>query len=269
MFSKDLTGNTAKRAFDPNERRHLGNYVYALRDPRDNKIFYVGQGAGNRLFDHFNEAEAALGHTTSTSSKIIRILDIWNNDENVDWSIIAHSLDQGQSNVVESAVIDALGFSQNGPCLNIVRGPHSSMLDQDEIAAFAAEPIGPNRPFNKVFIFPIQRGLADGRNVYEATRCCWRLNINLCEIQEETIAVGINNGISVGSYSLENWAQIENGRYQFSGNDFEEFFNKNWARIIAAAIGYWQRGNFLVVQFDGEGHFRIIRGLADAVWTDL
>ena len=30
----------------------LQYYVYCLVDPRDNKIFYVGKGYGNRVFNH-------------------------------------------------------------------------------------------------------------------------------------------------------------------------------------------------------------------------
>ena len=47
-----------QRNFDTLQIERLGKYIYALRDPRDKKIFYVGQGTGNRVFDHFNEADA-------------------------------------------------------------------------------------------------------------------------------------------------------------------------------------------------------------------
>ena len=30
----------------------LGSYVYMLKDPRNDSMFYVGKGRGNRVFDH-------------------------------------------------------------------------------------------------------------------------------------------------------------------------------------------------------------------------
>ena len=42
--------------FSPFVIEQIGWYVYALQDPRDQKIFYVGKGKGNRIFAHANAA---------------------------------------------------------------------------------------------------------------------------------------------------------------------------------------------------------------------
>ena len=38
--------------FSDKVKQKLGYYVYALADPRDNKIFYIGKGINNRIFQH-------------------------------------------------------------------------------------------------------------------------------------------------------------------------------------------------------------------------
>lgn len=37
--------------FSDKVKQKLGYYVYALADPRDNKIFYIGKGINNRIFN--------------------------------------------------------------------------------------------------------------------------------------------------------------------------------------------------------------------------
>lgn len=42
----------AYEKFDDVAASKIGWYVYALRDPRDETVFYVGKGQKNRWFEH-------------------------------------------------------------------------------------------------------------------------------------------------------------------------------------------------------------------------
>lgn len=259
MIVNFLKGNQSKRKFDPQEIKHLGTYVYILRDPRDGKIFYVGQGVENRIFKHFDDADKWQLTSGLASSKILRILDIWANDEDVDWAIIAHKLSPERADAVESAVIDALSLSQNGPALNQIRGPGSSMLVPSDLANIAAAAVNPTQTYKTVFVFPVTNALAEGKNEYEATRRAWYVKESL-RLANPAHAVGISNGVSVAAFSIERW--VKSGeKFAFEGEPGPaELAGKNWQKVINQALGYWQRGNYLVVTFPKPGYCQIIRG---------
>ncbi len=256
-----------QRKFDSIQKERLGNYIYTLKDPRDNKVFYVGQGAGDRVFSHLNEAEELLKGNTSYNSKRARIVDIWHSGENVEWLILSHSLPDESVDHVESAVINALEVSQNGQCLNIIGGPRSSLLSEREVKALSASAINPNFKIEKVFIFPTNNALeASAESVYQSTRASWRVNKKY--FSGTSYAVGVKDGISIGSFKINEW--VSHGeKSAFNGVETPELNNFNWRKIISSASGYWQRGNYLIVEFDGAGKFRIIHGRKKHEWEEL
>lgn len=265
MFQGVQPKNQELREFDDLQKKKLGLYVYVLRDPRDGKIFYVGQGRDGRVFAHFGEAVNFLkgGHVPEGSrSKIARILDIWSTDQDVDWVIVAHGLENEEiANYIEASVYNALGESQNGSTLNAFTPPKSSLLQSDDVRLFSAEPVNPATPFKRVFIFPIHNTMRTQDLVYEATRAEWRV------IKENRTtpahAVGLKNGLSVGSYIVDAWNELGNGKCEFRGREDVTLLNKNWSRIINRTLGYWKRGNYLIVSFDGKGNARFLRGSQD------
>jgi hypothetical protein len=264
-----------QRTFDILQKERLGKYVYALRDPRNGNIFYVGQGINDRVFEHFNEADNCLNSSIpfrQMSSKVIRILDIWNNNEDVEWVILAHNLPTENNNVadlIESAIFDGLSESQNGETLNEVSPPNSSRLLPDDLEAMAAEFVNPATAYSNVFIFPIQNALTRGVNPYNATRTTWAVHANY-QALNPAYAVGLKNSISKGSFEIGSWTNVVGTtKQEFTSIghpnpvDFQPLLNKNWNNILAVAKGFWQRGNYLIIEFDGAGKFRIIRGSKD------
>ncbi len=55
--------------FSQKTQEELKYYVYLLIDPRDDKIFYVGKGYGNRVFYHINEAIISKRELSTTEHK--------------------------------------------------------------------------------------------------------------------------------------------------------------------------------------------------------
>ena len=101
----------------------LGYYVYALVDPRDRKIFYIGKGKGNRIFQH---AEAALVENTS-DLKLDTIRSIISAGENVEHYIVRHHLEEKEAYLIESTLIDMLTYSKfnhSNQLTNLIAGHH-------------------------------------------------------------------------------------------------------------------------------------------------
>ena len=76
-------------------------YVYVLVDPRNNCIFYVGKGSGNRDYQH---AQAALVDD-SISLKLSTIREIKGLGLDVKYYIIRHNLSEQEAYLVESSII--------------------------------------------------------------------------------------------------------------------------------------------------------------------
>lgn len=271
-FSKIEIRNYGKRNFDDLEAKHLGGYVYALKDPRDNKIFYVGQGHGNRLFNHFVDAENFLKGKIKPTSKILRIIDVWNAEEDVIWLILSYNLHAEVLTMAETIAIDSISQSQNGQVLNDQGGIDSKVMFEEDLFSIRAKPIDPDIPIGKVFMFSVGKTFGP-KDIYEATRKAWKVKSELRNLTN-AYAVGIVNGISRGSYKIARWQESEGDRYEFvkdenNNLDCDHLMEKNWLKIINFSKGYWQRGNFFIVEFNGKGQFRIIRGSSIKDWQPL
>lgn len=294
-----FSGND-KEEFDDNVKGKLGCYVYALCDPRDRKVFYIGkaggsEGKGNdRIFDHFDGAREALREKKfDVDQKTRRIIDIWRADEKVDWYIIRHGMSVEVAFQVEAALIDLLAISQNGPALNSVRGHGAAkhgILSPEMVRAFSADPVCPSGNFPAVFIFPIQNAIDRGESVYEATRKAWSVPESLLNVKD-AVAVGVVNGISKGVFTILQWKKwpspqnqssgsgeadskgdsnsksgLSRSLFQFDGHEVyaSELSNRDFGGVISKAMGYWRRGNYLVIEIkkndDGKICFRFLRG---------
>ena len=80
-----------------------GFYVYALVDPRNDKVFYVGKGTGNRVFSH--EIESGKSRE-SEKKKLQHIREIENCGYSVRRLIINWGLTENEAFIAEATLIN-------------------------------------------------------------------------------------------------------------------------------------------------------------------
>uniref|UniRef100_UPI003D8D9950 LEM-3-like GIY-YIG domain-containing protein n=1 Tax=Gordonia sp. B7-2 TaxID=3420932 RepID=UPI003D8D9950 len=137
--------------FPPGVAERLGAYVYALRDPRDRSIFYVGKGKGDRVYSHVwvamgekSRVEDGIEQETPAvkSAKINRIRSIYNAGQQVEHFILRRNIkppttDDDLAFQFEQVLIAAFRLAESdlaNPILTNIQGGHTS-------AKFVVEPI--------------------------------------------------------------------------------------------------------------------------------
>lgn len=126
--------------------------------------------------------------------------------------------------------------------------------------------INPSKAYPAVFIFSIGQKIKERNNFYEATRKYWAQVKKYADLPS-MIAVGLINQKVFGVYRIDKWKLTDNpeyiGRHEFTGHTetelTEEFLNKDFSLVIEPHKGYWRQQQWLVVNFDGNGHFKFLR----------
>lgn len=199
--------------FSNTTRAKLGHYVYFLRDPRNQSIFYVGKGLGNRVFTHVANAPNAPDYP---SDKIEQIQAIQKEGKSVEHFILRHGLDERSAFELEAAMIDFIGL-QN--LTNQQGGHHSNDFGLMSVEAiqtmYAAE------RFNEATAEPLLlininkefRRDMNSEQIYNATRVSWKLGKNR---EKAKYAVTTYRGLTREVYKIHRWYQVED-RWAFEG----------------------------------------------------
>jgi hypothetical protein len=139
--------------------------------------------------------------------------------------------------------------------------------------------VNPNFPC-KVIVFNIKNSLyglkgLKKRTPYEAARKYWDIyeNHRNCEIYE--YSVGLVDGIAETAYKINSWFPTKEkkyiGRYEFDGLETKKSMQLkgvSWRKQRALCMGHYKFGGYLVVEFDGNGKFRILKGIKDDKWRN-
>ena len=192
-----------EKSFKQSVIEGLKCYVYVLVDPRNNCIFYVGKGSGNRVYQH---AQAALAED-SPSLKLSTIRELKVLGLDVKYYIIRHNLSEQEAYLVESSIIDLLtypAFNKGNILTNIVSGHHKwneGIKTDEEINILydcpKIEPIPGDRLLLVSLNNSYQQSKATGvyrrANDYESVRKYWQLSSD--KANKVTHILGIYRGI--------------------------------------------------------------------------
>jgi uncharacterized protein len=201
-------------SFDSLIEEEIGFYVYALIDPTDKKPFYIGKGQGNRVFAHAAGAVAS----DMITEKIDRIRSILNQGFKVDHIIIRHGMNNAESFLVESVLIDFLNFNDL-KLTNIVAGHKTSAFGVMTVEEIQRKYITP--PLNSIgpefIVININKSYRDAKlakSFYEATRGTWK--IAKWRTGQTKYALSEFRGFIVEVFKIDSWEQMGE-RWQFSG----------------------------------------------------
>jgi hypothetical protein len=262
----------------------LGNYVYALVDPKDDSVFYVGlagglEGKGNNRPDHhLDETKKALNNVSGNDSELKKqkhrkIAAIWKNGQEPKLIIVRRNLvDRLTAVHIEAALIDLLNhLKPDGIFLTNDQNGHGmedhSIISEENRSMLLAEKVQPTSIIRNVWLFPIKNGLKNHGAAYEAIRGDWRISKKFRASND--YAVGLENGISKIVLKIDKWSDKgirDETKQSFSGKIIHDediggqLFEKDFSDVVKN-LGYWQRGNPVKVSFTSPNNIEIIRGL--------
>lgn len=208
-------------SFLPGIAEKLGYYVYALRDPKTKRIFYVGKGKGNRVYQHAARARRVNGETAD-ELKLETIRKIHDRGEDVLVEIIRHGLTDKEAYEAEAAVIDTLRRLLGYELANQVLGKWArshGWEPLDELrASYGAPPVVIDG--HRVVLIRINKefraGMSDAK-LYKATRQWWVMSPR----RAPEWAFAVYNGIVRAVYRIDpkGWERSPDGRprWRFAG----------------------------------------------------
>ena len=196
-------------------------YVYALIDPRDGRLFYIGKGKGSRVFAH--AADAVEGDAETEKLDLIR--DVIESGATVETLILRHGTsNEKQAFLVESVLIDfcamlvARNIDLRTGLTNVVAGHNSKILgvmSTSEAIALYEAPESPKIE-EKAILFRIPRLWTPAMpeaELFEATHGWWKLGKHRTEAK---YGFAVSKGVIRGIYRINSWRERTEGDRGYS-----------------------------------------------------
>ena len=133
-----------------------GFYVYVLVDPRNDKIFYIGKGTGNRVFSHEVESNK---NPKAEKIKIQKILEIEKSGFYVRRIIVNWGLTEDESFASEATLINLTKYISDIQLTNEVSGDHvhEALTVEDFELQYGAVPLKKEDVKHSILVIKINK----------------------------------------------------------------------------------------------------------------
>ena len=187
-----------------------GFYVYALIDPRNNQVFYIGKGIGNRVFSH--EIESGKS-PKSEKAKLKRIQEIEAAGFDVKRVIVNWSMTESEAFAAEAALINMLSFLSADMLTNAVAGHHvhEAMTVEDFDLLYDAEHLKQEDIQHSIMVIKINKLYRKGMNpkeLYDIVRGNWRASMASIQKRNVEYVFGVYNQLIVAVYKPDEWHYV-------------------------------------------------------------
>ena len=187
-----------------------GFYVYALIDPRYDKIFYIGKGSGNRVFSHELESDKVQ---KSDKVKLQKIREIENCGFSVKRVIVNWGLTEEEAFACEATLINLIKYIPDIQLTNEVSGHHvhEALSVEDFELQYGAIPLKKEDIKHSILVIKINKLYRSNMNedeLYDAIRGYWSASLKSIETRKVEYVFGVYNGLIVAVYKPDEWHYI-------------------------------------------------------------
>lgn len=203
-------------------RQVLGYYVYALRDPRNHEVFYIGKGKDERILQHVAESGK---NPKSEKAKLKRIQEIEAKGLSVEHLFLRTGMkSEAEAFAVEQAVIDAFlanrATSTGASALtNLVAGHEHSAVGLASLETVLARHGKARTPRieRPILVLKLNQKWQPDMNqeaLLEVSRGVWGVSKEIRDKAE--IALVISFGIVRGVYEIDQsgWEPVLKGEHK-------------------------------------------------------
>ena len=184
-----------------------GFYVYALIDPRYDKVFYIGKGTGNRVFSHEIESGKL---NESEKQKLQKIREIEKDGFFVKRLIVNWGLSEDEAFIAEATLINLLNYMPSFELTNEVSGHHihESLTAEEFELQYGAVPLEKEDIKHSILVIKInklyRRGMSQAE-LYDSVRGFWNASLKSIQTRKVEYVFGVYNGLIVAVYKPDEW----------------------------------------------------------------